>query len=69
MQPRVNPSPTSAKDFSVRLVLSEREKMVRVALYARVSTAEKGQDPRVQTLELRSTASTVAGASLASMWI
>ena len=26
--------------------------MVRVALYARVSTADKGQDPRVQTLEL-----------------
>lgn len=27
-------------------------KTVRVALYARVSTADKGQDPRVQTLEL-----------------
>jgi DNA invertase Pin-like site-specific DNA recombinase len=27
--------------------------MVRVALYARVSTADKGQDPRVQTLELQ----------------
>lgn len=27
--------------------------MVRVALYARVSTADKGQDPRLQTLELQ----------------
>jgi DNA invertase Pin-like site-specific DNA recombinase len=27
--------------------------MVRVALYARVSTADTGQDPRVQTLELQ----------------
>jgi DNA invertase Pin-like site-specific DNA recombinase len=27
--------------------------MVRVALYARVSTPDKGQDPRVQTLELQ----------------
>jgi DNA invertase Pin-like site-specific DNA recombinase len=27
--------------------------MLRVALYARVSTADKGQDPRVQTLELQ----------------
>jgi len=27
--------------------------MVRVAIYARVSTADKGQDPRVQTLELQ----------------
>lgn len=26
---------------------------MRVALYARVSTADKGQDPRVQTLELQ----------------
>lgn len=26
---------------------------MRVALYARVSTADKGQDPRVQTLELK----------------
>jgi DNA invertase Pin-like site-specific DNA recombinase len=26
---------------------------VRVALYARVSTADKGQDPRFQTLELQ----------------
>jgi predicted site-specific integrase-resolvase len=28
-------------------------KIVRVALYARVSTADKGQDPHVQTLELK----------------
>jgi DNA invertase Pin-like site-specific DNA recombinase len=32
---------------------SGREGSVRVALYARVSTADKGQDPRVQTLELQ----------------
>src|SRR5215470_9883146 len=53
MQPRASPNPPSPKDYSVRLDLAEREKMVRVALYARVSTADKGQDPRVQTLELQ----------------
>lgn len=37
---------------SIELVSIQPEGIVRVALYARVSTADKGQDPRVQTLEL-----------------
>lgn len=38
--------------FSAWLELEHSGRIVRVALYARVSTADKGQDPRVQTFEL-----------------
>ena len=52
MQLRACHNPTSPKGFQSGST-AEREKLVRVAVYARVSTADKGQDPRVQTVELQ----------------
>src|SRR6202158_5547903 len=36
-----------------RLMMAERKGAMRVAIYARVSTANNGQDPTMQTRELR----------------
>jgi predicted site-specific integrase-resolvase len=41
------------KGFLIILFMNNTNKLLRVALYARVSTLDKGQDPETQLIQLR----------------